>query len=86
MEYVTNDRKPIVRMIDTFKEIRQLRQHPAHVIEDDVFDQIYFKKQRELIIDAYNGVRILRLILANHPAVRGYKVPDYLQSGRIWSY
>ena len=78
------NRQPIEEMIDTFKEIRRLRQRPAHAIDDDVFDQKYFKEQRELIMRAYKGIRLLRLIFAEHPNVEGYEVTDYLQSGKIW--
>lgn len=80
------NRGPIERMVNTFKEIRQLRQHPAHAIDEDVFDQKYFGQQRELIRKAYRDIRLLRVIFANHPAVQGYKVPDWLYSGRIWTY
>ena len=82
--YRTNDRKSIEEIIDTFKEIRELRQHPAHVIDDNVFNQICFKQQRELIIKAYKNIRLLRLIFADHPNVAGYEIPDHLQSGKIW--
>lgn len=82
----TPDREPIEEMIQTFKEIRQLRQHPAHSIAEDVFDQKYFKQQRDLIIRAYSGIRLLRLIFENHPKVKGYSIPDYLKKGEIWTY
>jgi len=84
--FIAEDRRPIEEMIATFKEIRQLRQRPAHAIDDDVFDQKYFKQQRKLIMKAYSGVRLLRLIFANHPSVKEYKIPDWLQSGKIWDY
>jgi hypothetical protein len=44
------------------------------------------ERRRDLIMKAYNAMRTLRLILANHPNVRGYKVPDWLQTGKIWTY
>jgi hypothetical protein len=86
LKFTTQDRKPIEEMIDTFKEIRQLRQRPAHMIYDDVFDQKYFKQQRELIKKAYSGVRLIRLIFEKHPNVKGYKIPDYIKQGKIWTY
>lgn len=73
-------------LLTTFKEIRTLRQRPAHAIEQDVFDQQYFKKQRDLIIEANSAMRTLRLILALHPAARAYAVPNWLDSGKIWTY
>jgi hypothetical protein len=76
----------MTEMFATFKKIRKLRQKPAHSVEEDKFDQTYVKSQRDLIIKAYNVMRTLRLILANHPNVRGYRVPDWLQTGKIWTY
>lgn len=86
MKFRVNDRKPIEEMIATFKKIRKLRQHPAHAIDEDIFDQKYFRQQREIIIRAYEGIRLLRLIFADHPDVKGYNIPDWRQSGKIWTY
>jgi len=86
LKFTTQDRKPIEEMINNFKEIRRLRQHPAHSIDDNVFDQKYFKQQRELIIKAYSGIRLIRLIFENYPEVKGYKIPDHIKSGKIWTY
>lgn len=72
-------------LIATFKKIRAMRQRPAHAVQEDVFDQEYFKRQRRLIIEAYSAMRTLRLILALHPAAREYAVPDWLESGKIWT-
>ena len=78
--YRIEDRKPIDEMIDTFKNIRKSRNPSAHDIDNNVFDQKYFKQQRELIIKAYKGIRLLRVIFESHPNVAGYEIPDYLQS------
>jgi hypothetical protein len=34
------------------------------------FDQAIFKKQLDIVVDAYDSVRTLRVMLANHPAVK----------------
>ncbi len=72
--------------IASLKKVRKLRQQPAHEINEDVFDQKYFKDQRALILNAYNGVRTIRLIFANHPKVKvaDIGIPDWLQEGKIW--
>ncbi len=80
------DRQPMDEMIASFKEIRKQRQHPAHAIDDDAFDQKYFEQQREMIIKAYSGLRVLRLLFTNHRNVKGYEVPDWLQEGNFWTY
>lgn len=84
LNYRTRDRGPIEEMINNFKEIRRLRQRPAHVINEDVFDQKYFKQQREIAIKAYKGIRLLRLIFADHPNTQGYEIPEPIKSGKIW--
>ena len=86
MNFIAEDTQPIEDMIATFKKIRELRQYPAHTINEDIFDQEYFKQQRGIVIKAYEGVRLLRLIFANHPNAKGYKIPDWLHSRIIWTY
>lgn len=80
------DPKPRQEMIEIFKKINQMRQKPAHKVDEDIFDQKYFKDQRELIIEVYKAIRTLRLIFANHPKARNYEIPDWLQTGHIWTY
>lgn len=78
------DPKPKDEMIRIFKKVRKLRQIPAHEVQEDIFNQKYFKQQRKLIIDAYGAIRTLRLIFANHPRVKEYKdIPDWLFKGDI---
>jgi hypothetical protein len=74
--------------IQALRDLRKLRQKPAHVIDENAFDQKYFKSQRELIIKVYNAVRTLRLMLENHPAVQiaGIEIPDWLREAKIWTY
>lgn len=80
------NRAPIDEMINTFKSVRKLRHKPAHTVSEDVFDQKYFKEQRELMIPGYQAVRTLRLVLASDPKAQGCAVPSVLVKGRIWTY
>lgn len=70
------------------REVRKLRQKPAHAINENIFDQSYFKEQRELIIKTYDSLRTVRLLLANHPLVKSaeIEVPEWLSKGEIWTY
>ena len=80
------DPTPIEKMLEVFRKVRKLRQKPAHAVAEDEFDQKYFREQRQLVLDAYEAVRTLRLILANHPRVRA-KPPEigkHLYEGEIW--
>lgn len=80
------DRKPIDDMLNTFRKVRSLRQKPAHKVCTDVFNQEHFRKQREIVVDAYDAVRTLRLILANHPRVKQNppEIGKHLFEGKIW--
>lgn len=72
----------------TLKRVRSLRQSPAHAINEDMFDQKYFHDQRQLVLDAYSAIRLLRLVLANHPHVRraDIEIEEHLKQGLIWSF
>jgi hypothetical protein len=69
------DPKPMEECITALREVRQLRQKPAHAVNEDEFDQKYFDEQRKLVLRAYVAVRTLRLMLANHPLARGTRYP-----------
>ncbi len=72
---------------ESFKKIRKLRQKPAHSLNENEFDQKYIKEQREIIMQAYEGIRTLRLMLQNHPLVQSaeIEIPDWLNEGNIWT-
>lgn len=80
------DPVPKDNMIRVFKEIRRARSKPAHHLVEDEWDSQYFVRQRNLIIEAYQAVRTLRLIFANHHRTRTVKVPDWLFKGEIWTF
>lgn len=69
-----------------FRKVRRLRQKPAHVISADEYDKHYFQRQDDLIFECYQAIRMIRLLLANHPTVRNYKVPQWLFRGDIKMY
>lgn len=72
----------------SMREIRKIRQRPAHSIDENVFDQKYFKDQREIIIKGYSSVRTIRLLLSNHPLVKmaDIEIPEWLKEGKIWTF
>ncbi len=55
-------------MFDTFKKIRKLRTKPAHSVEEDVFDQEYFKEQRALFIEAYKTLHPVAAHFSESPS------------------
>ena len=80
------DPKQFGKAIAALRKVRKLRQAPAHKLEDNTFDQKYFREQQELIREAYLAVRTVRQLLANHPLAKDHKVPDWLFEGRIWFF
>ena len=72
---------------EALRKVRRLRQKPAHALDENVFDQQYFKAQRDLIVEAYKAVRTLRELLGTHPLVMAanIKVPTWIQEGKIWT-
>lgn len=83
-KFQTDDWRPIQEMIKTFRDIRKQRQQPAHRINDNTFDQQYIHKQRGLILSAYQSIRDIRLIFANHPRCSHIEISKTLFEGRIW--
>ena len=89
-EWVTSkfrpaDPKPMEEMFANLRAVRKVRQKPAHVVEDNEFDQKYVAEQRELISNAFDAVHTLRMVLENHPAAREHQVPDYLREAKVWT-
>ena len=86
--YSTDDWEPWEHSIATFRKVRRLRQKPAHAIKDNEFNQKYLHEQRKLIIDAFDGIRNLRMMLENHPKVKtsDIVVPKWLREGLVWHY
>jgi hypothetical protein len=79
------DKDPMDEMFDIFREVRRLRNKPSHAPTEDEFSTKIAADQRELMKRAYGAVRLLRLILANHPDASHVKVSEHLADGRIWT-
>ncbi len=73
-------------MISTFRKVRDLRSKPSHNILSDEWDENYFVKQRDLVIEAYQSIKTLRLIFANHPQARRVGVNQELYDGKIRTF
>jgi hypothetical protein len=82
-----NAREPklLAECFDGLRRIRKERQHPAHVLQGDAFDESYRQKQRDMLIVAHDTLRLLRTALQGHPAVRPNEVPCLPRDeGTIW--
>ena len=78
-----DDPEPIEEMCNTFREVRRLRQRPAHSIRENEFDQTFVHQQREVMTKSYRAVKILRRLLANHPLAATVELPEWLRDGKI---
>ena len=76
---------PMDEMFATFREVRKLRNKPSHAPTEDQFSTKIAVDQRELMKRAYGAVRLLRLVLANHPGAEAVKVDEHLADGQIWT-
>jgi hypothetical protein len=74
----------MAELFGNLRAVRKVRQKPAHLVEDNEFDQKYVAEQRQLISQAFDAVRTLRMVLENHPAARDHEVPDYLREAKVW--
>lgn len=81
-----NDWSDFDTAMASLRKVRKARQPSAHKLNDDRFDQSLFKSQRQLLLDAYSAIRLLRLLLANHPQARRVKVDPLLFQGKICDY
>lgn len=83
--YKPNEKGQVNTLFSTLRKIRKLRQDPAHKINDNNFDNLLFKQQRQLVIDAYNALWVLRNIIGTHPKIvtSSFKLDVRLSSGAI---
>jgi hypothetical protein len=66
-------------IIAPFKEVRRLRQSPAHKFVDDEFSIKYQGKKEALIVEVYRSVSNIRSFFQTHPKAQGYEFPDHLK-------
>lgn len=68
-------------VINPLKNIRTLRQVPAHEIYTNKYDKSLYDKQNEIILETYRAIRNIRLIFAKYPGNEKIETPDYLRNG-----
>lgn len=69
-------------IIKPLRNIRSIRQKPAHELTSNKYDITLYQKQLDLMNDTYTAIRAIRLFFANHPLAKNVKVPEYLISGK----
>ncbi len=75
-------------IIKPLRNIRKIRQKPAHELTSNKYDITLYKEQNDLMHDTYTAIRAIRLFFNNHPLVRdNIEIPEYLITGQnIVSY
>ncbi len=76
----------ISAMIAPLKEVRKLRQSPAHKVEENKYDIAYDEKRGEILKSSYLSLMHIRKTFLRHPAVRDIELPWYLRKGNIRYY
>lgn len=78
------DTAPMDEMFKALRAVRSLRNKPAHSEVEDRFDKAIASEQRALMTRTFKALRLLRLVLANHPMARSVEVDSALAEGLIW--
>ena len=72
-------------IVKPLKEVRKLRQSPAHRFIDDKFSLECQKNKEVLVVDVYFAVSNIRRFFQTHPhpKARGYAFPEHLKLGNL---
>lgn len=84
--FVPEDPAPLQDMLKTLRNVRRMRQKPAHTVRVDNWDKAIFENQRQIMIRAYSAIRIIRQLLQNHPSAQGHQVREHLLLGKVCLY
>jgi hypothetical protein len=70
-------------VIAPLREVRKLRQAPAHTFTADKFSMDYYDHRKKLLWAVFNSVSNIRSTFAKHPKARNIKVPAWLNEEAI---
>ena len=70
-------------IIQPLREVRRLRQKPAHTFTPDTFSAEYNTKRKQLLWSVFNSLSNIRATFARHPSAGHIRIPDWLDNGRI---
>jgi hypothetical protein len=87
-KYRTADSEDVSReALAPLREVRKLRQEPAHKLRQDEYDRTYPQRQDKILGEACRALTMLRLIFWSHPRAREtYSPPNWLDSDKIVFY
>jgi hypothetical protein len=70
-------------VIAPLREVRKLRQAPAHTFTTDRFSMDYYDSRKKLLWAVFNSLSNIRTTLAKHPNALDIKVPSWLDCEAI---
>jgi hypothetical protein len=70
-------------VIAPLRDVRRMRQEPAHTFTADRFSADYYDSRRKLLWAVFNSLSHIRVTLAKHPSARDIKVPSWLDDEAI---
>ena len=73
-------------IIKPLREVRSLRQKPAHKVEQDTYDRRFYTLQDELIWKVYKALHNLRCLLATDPSASSYEPPYWIREFPVKGY
>ena len=65
-------------IINPLKNIRKIRQVPAHELYNNEFDVNLYDEQKTLVEDVYEAIYALRRLFMGHPLATSVKIPEAL--------
>lgn len=86
LRYSTSPKSRISAHIKPLKEVRRLRQKPAHSITKDRYDNQFYVRQDQLVWEVYRALHAIRSLLSTDPSLSAYKPPDWDGKWQVKSY
>ncbi|MDF9408944.1 MAG: hypothetical protein A4E52_01303 [Pelotomaculum sp. PtaB.Bin013] len=77
------DDKDYTDIINPFIKVGIIKQELARGINNNHFNKEYISEQRLLIKETYESIKKVRMLFADHPAIKGYKIPDWLNRDNL---
>jgi hypothetical protein len=68
-------------VLEPLREVRKLRQKPAHRITSNITDATFVHRQADLLERVTNSLEALRRFWQTHPANRAWKEPEHAAEG-----
>ncbi len=65
-------------IIKPLRDIRKLRQVPAHELYSNKYDEDLYEEQKQLVESVYGALYALRRLFMGHPSAKNIKVPNSL--------